>query len=112
MGKVANAAFPPILFLPEQHAPQFPGIVITQQTPLRINTTETTMKLPITLLASVGLLAALAATAHAGRSFNPSGGTIKTGPIVSPCAKNPKSCGEGYNPLKKPHVPTTPKSPA
>ncbi len=65
------------------------------------------LKTTLSLCATAALLASLAAPARA--KFNPSGGIIKTGPIVSPCKKNPKSCGAGYDPLKKPHVPTTPK---
>ncbi len=51
---------------------------------------------------AVGSSAALAGT---------SSGTIKTGPYVSICSTNPKACGVGYDPLTRPHVPTTPTAP-
>lgn len=38
-------------------------------------------------------------------------GTIKTGPYKPICSTNPKACGAGYDPLKRPHVPTTPTAP-
>lgn len=64
------------------------------------------MKTILSLVASTALLAALAMPASA--KFNPSGGIIKTGPIKSICSTNPKACGAGYDPLKRPHKPTTP----
>lgn len=66
------------------------------------------MKTILSIVASLALLATLAGQSSA-RSFNPSGGTIKVGPIKPICQTKPKACGEGYDPLKKPHVPSTPK---
>ncbi len=66
------------------------------------------MKTILSIVASLALLATLAGHSSA-RDFKPSGGTIKVGPIKPICQTKPKACGEGYDPLKKPHVPTTPK---
>ena len=38
-------------------------------------------------------------------------GTIKTGPYAPICSTNPKACGAGYDPIKRPHVPTVPTKP-
>ncbi|MCG5242305.1 hypothetical protein [Azospirillum doebereinerae] len=38
-------------------------------------------------------------------------GTIKTGPYKPICSSNPKACGAGYDPLKRPHIPTVPTAP-
>jgi len=37
--------------------------------------------------------------------------TIKTGPYKPICQSNPKACGAGYDPLKRPHIPTVPPAP-
>lgn len=65
------------------------------------------MKTILSIVASTALLATLAIPASA--KFNPAGGTIKVGPIKPICSTNPKACGAGYDPLKKPHKPTTPR---
>lgn len=64
------------------------------------------MKTILAIAASAALLASLAMPASA--KFNPSGGTIKSGPIKPICSSNPKACGVGYDPLKRPHKTTTP----
>ncbi len=65
------------------------------------------MKTLLSIVASTALLATLAMPA--GAKFNPSGGTIKSGPIKPICSSNPKACGAGYDPLKRPHKQTLPK---
>ncbi len=63
------------------------------------------MKVTMSLIAAAALLATLAVPTSARTND----GIIKTGPIVSPCKVKPKSCGDGYDPLKKKHVPIAPK---
>jgi len=60
----------------------------------------------------LGLAASVAIISGAGtvsaRNFNPTGGTIKSGGYGPICSAYKNACGQNYDPLKKPHKPTTP----
>lgn len=62
----------------------------------------------ITSIAVAASLLMISANAAFAASNDPK--TVPSGPYESPCKKNPKACGVGYDGLKNPHVPKSPET--